>query len=161
MKGSLIAKIISWFVKRLRDSQDSFVKKSHERLLDNQSLIVRKESLWKGLRDSQRLRESLNPTVKGIPTERPETTTSCGLNPTVKGIPTERPETTISCGLPPIVRGCNTKSSKKSEDRDKHMFLLKTFYARKNAKWKSWIVFAMAYLPTRGQGAIDSRSEYS
>jgi hypothetical protein len=88
----------------------------------------------KGLRDSQRLRGSLNPTVKGIPTERPETTTSCGLNPTVKGIPTERPETTISCGLTPIVKGCFTKSLKKSEDRDKHMFLLKNVNMRKSMK---------------------------
>jgi hypothetical protein len=75
----------------------------------------------KGLRDSQRLRERQNPTVKGISTERPETT-SCGLNPTIKGIPTERPETTISCGQTPIVKGCFTKSLKKSEDRDKNMF---------------------------------------
>jgi hypothetical protein len=60
---------------------------------------VKEEEFMKGLRDSQRLRESLNPTVKGIPTERPEITTSCGLNPIVKGIPTERLETTISCGL--------------------------------------------------------------
>jgi hypothetical protein len=77
----------------------------------------------KRLCDSQRHRESLNPTIKGIPTERPETTTSCGLNPTVKGIPTKRSETTISCGLIPIVKGCFTKSLKKLEDRDKHMFL--------------------------------------
>jgi hypothetical protein len=86
----------------------------------------------KGLRDSQRLRESLNPTVKGIPTERLETTTSCGLNPTVKGIPTERPKTTISCGLAPNVKGHFTKSSKKSEDHDEHMFLIKEcLYAKK------------------------------
>jgi hypothetical protein len=58
----------------------------------------------KRLLDSRRLRESLNPTVKGIPTERLETT-SCGLNPTVKGIPNERPETTTSCGLNPTVKG--------------------------------------------------------
>jgi hypothetical protein len=59
----------------------------------------------KRLLDSRRLRESLNPTVKGIPTERLETTTSCGLNPTVKGIPNKRPETTTSCGLNPTVKG--------------------------------------------------------
>jgi hypothetical protein len=52
--------------------------------------IPKEEEFVKGLCDSQRLRESLNPTIKGIPTERPETTTSCGLNPTVKGIPTEK-----------------------------------------------------------------------
>jgi hypothetical protein len=108
----------------------------------------------KGLHDSQRLRESLNPTANGIPTERPETTTSCslnptvkwipterperttscGLNPTVKGIRTERPETLISCVLTPIVKGCFTKSLKKSEDCDKHMFLLKNVYMRKSMK---------------------------
>jgi hypothetical protein len=72
----------------------------------------------KGLRDSRRLRESLNPTVKGIPTERHETTTSCDLNPIVKGIPTERHETTISRGLVPIVKGYLTKSSKIIENCD-------------------------------------------
>jgi hypothetical protein len=46
-----------------------------------------------------------NPTVEGIPTERPKTTISCGLNPTAEGIPIERPKTTISCGLNPIVKG--------------------------------------------------------
>jgi hypothetical protein len=74
-------------------------KSPYERLRDSQNPIVKEEEFVKGLCDSQRLRESLNPTVKGIPTERPETTTSCGLNPTVKGIPAERPETTTSCGL--------------------------------------------------------------
>jgi hypothetical protein len=59
----------------------------------------------KGLHDSRWLRESLNLTVEGIPTERPETTTSCGLIPTVEGIPTERPETTISYGLNPPLKG--------------------------------------------------------
>jgi hypothetical protein len=63
---------------------------SCERLRDSQSSIVKEEEFVKGLCDSQRLCESPNPTVKGIPTERPETTTSCGLNPTVKGIPTEK-----------------------------------------------------------------------
>jgi hypothetical protein len=65
----------------------------------------------KRLRDSLRIRESLNLTVKGIPTERPETTTSGGLNPTVKGIPTERPETT-SCGLNPTVKGIPTEKAR-------------------------------------------------
>jgi hypothetical protein len=65
-------------------------KSSYERLHDIQNPIVKEEKFVKGLCDSQRLRESLNPTVKWIPTERPETTTSCGLNPTVKGIPTEK-----------------------------------------------------------------------
>jgi hypothetical protein len=65
----------------------------------------------KGLCDSQRLRESLNPTVKGIPTERLETK-SCGLNPTVKEILTERPETTTSCGLNPTVKGFPPKGPK-------------------------------------------------
>jgi hypothetical protein len=51
---------------------------------------VKEEEFVKGLCDSQRLRKGLNPTVEGIPTERPETTTSCGLNPTIKGIPTEK-----------------------------------------------------------------------
>jgi hypothetical protein len=69
---------------------------------------MKEEEFVKGLFYSQRLRESLNPTIKGIPTERPETTTSCGLNPTVKGIPTERPETT-SCGLNPTVKGIPTE----------------------------------------------------
>jgi hypothetical protein len=41
--------------------------------LDSQNSIEKKEELVK------RLSESLNPIVKGIPTERPETTTSCGL----------------------------------------------------------------------------------
>jgi hypothetical protein len=59
-----------------------------------------------------------NPTVKGIPTERSETTTTCGLNPTVKEIPTERHETTISCGLVPIVKGYLTKSSEIIENGD-------------------------------------------
>jgi hypothetical protein len=66
-------------------------KISYGRLRDSQNPIVKEEEFMKRLRDSLRLRESLNPTVKGIPTERPETT-SCGLNPTVKGIPTQRPE---------------------------------------------------------------------
>jgi hypothetical protein len=69
----------------------------------------------KRLRDGQRHRESLNPTVKGIPTERPETTTSCGLNPTVKGIPTERPETT-SCGLNPTVKGIPTEKARDNNE---------------------------------------------
>jgi hypothetical protein len=74
------------------------------------TILSRKEKEFvKRLRDSLRLRESLNPTVKGIPTERPKTTTSCGLNPTVKGIPTERPETTTSCGLNPTVKGIPTE----------------------------------------------------
>jgi hypothetical protein len=46
----------------------------------------------KRLRDSLRLRESLNPTVKGIPTERPETTTSYDLDPIVKGCPAKSSE---------------------------------------------------------------------
>jgi hypothetical protein len=70
---------------------------------------VKRKILCGRLRDSLRLRESLNPTIKGIPTERPETTTSCGLNPTVQGIPTERLETTTSCGLNPNVKGIPTK----------------------------------------------------
>jgi hypothetical protein len=87
------------------------VKKENscERLRDSQNSIVKEEEFVKGLCDSQRLRETLNPTVKGIPTERPETTTSCGLNPTVKGIPTERPETTTSCGLNATIKGIPTK----------------------------------------------------
>jgi hypothetical protein len=63
----------------------------------------------KGLRDSRWLRESLNLTVEGIPTERPETTISCGPNPTVEGIPTERSETTISCGLNSTIEGIPTE----------------------------------------------------
>jgi hypothetical protein len=75
------------------------------------TILSRKEKEFvKRLRDSLRLRESLNPTVEGIPIKRPETTTSCGLNPTVEGIPTERPETTISCGLNPTVKGIPTES---------------------------------------------------
>jgi hypothetical protein len=72
---------------------------------------MKEEEFVKGLCNRQRLRESLNPTVKGIPTESPETT-SCGLNPTVKGIPTERPETTISCGLNPTVKGIPTEKAR-------------------------------------------------
>jgi hypothetical protein len=72
---------------------------------------MKEEGFVKGLCDSQRLRESLNPTVKGIPTERLETTTSSGLNPTVNGILTERPETTTSCGLNPTVKGITTKKA--------------------------------------------------
>jgi hypothetical protein len=76
------------------------------------TILSRKEKEFvKRLRDSLRLRESLHPIVKGIPTERPETTTSCGLNPTVKGIPTKRPETT-SCGLNPTVKGIPTKKAR-------------------------------------------------
>jgi hypothetical protein len=73
---------------------------------------MKEEEFVKGLFDSQRLHESLNPTVKKIPTERPETTTSCGLNPTVKGIPTERPKTTTSCGPNPTVKGIPTEKAR-------------------------------------------------
>jgi hypothetical protein len=59
-------------------------------LRDSHNHIEKRERVRERLCDSLRLRESLNPTVKGIPTERPETTTSCGLNPTDKGIPTEK-----------------------------------------------------------------------
>jgi hypothetical protein len=45
-------------------------KSSRERLRDSQNSIVKEEEFVKGLCDSQRLRESLNPTVKGIPTEK-------------------------------------------------------------------------------------------
>jgi hypothetical protein len=58
---------------RLRDSQNSTVKKeksSCERLHDSQNSIVKEEEYVKGLCDSRRLHESLNPTVKGIPTEK-------------------------------------------------------------------------------------------
>jgi hypothetical protein len=73
------------------------------------TILSRKEKEFvKRLRDSLRLRESLNPTVEGILTERPEPTRSCGLNPTVKGIPTERLETT-SCVLNPTVEGIPTE----------------------------------------------------
>jgi hypothetical protein len=65
----------------------------------------------KRLLDSQRLRESLNPTIKWIPNERPETTTSCGLNPIIKGIPTERLDTTTSCSLNPTVKGIPTEKA--------------------------------------------------
>jgi hypothetical protein len=65
----------------------------------------------RGLPDSRWLRESLNPTVEGIPTERPKTTISCGLNPTVEGIPTERMKTTISCGPNPTVEGIRIKEA--------------------------------------------------
>jgi hypothetical protein len=99
VKGFVIARIPPWKKE----------KSSYERLRDSQNSIVKDEEFVKGLCDSQRLRESLNLTVKGIPTERPEITTSCGLNPTVKGIPTERPETTTSCGLNPTVKGIPTK----------------------------------------------------
>jgi hypothetical protein len=60
-------------MKRLRDSQNSIVKKEkslRERLRDSQNSIVKEEEFVKGLHDSQRLRESLNPTVKGIPTKK-------------------------------------------------------------------------------------------
>jgi hypothetical protein len=87
-----------------------------ERLRDSQNSIVKDEEFVKGLCDSQRLCESLNPTVKGIPTKRPETTTSCGLNPTVKAIPTERPETTTSCGLNPTVKGIPTEKARDNNE---------------------------------------------
>jgi hypothetical protein len=45
-------------------------KSSCERLHDSQNSTVKEEEFVKGLRNSQRLRESLNPTVKGIPTEK-------------------------------------------------------------------------------------------
>jgi hypothetical protein len=81
-----------------------------------------KEKFVKGALDSRRIRESLNRTVKGIPTERPETT-SCGLNPPSKGFPPKvlrqqqvvaqiappkgfpqkRLEAIASCGLHPIL----------------------------------------------------------
>jgi hypothetical protein len=77
---------------------------------DSRDLRRVRNVLRKRLLDSQRLCESLNPTVKGfsqwkardnnklwpkshrkrIPTERLETTTSCSLNPTIKGIPAEK-----------------------------------------------------------------------
>jgi hypothetical protein len=57
---------------------------SCERLHDSQNSIMKEEGFVKGLCGSHRLRESLNPT------ESPKTTTNCGLNPTVKGIPTEK-----------------------------------------------------------------------
>jgi hypothetical protein len=82
------------------------------RLRDSQNPIMKRGRFVKRLRDSLRLRKSLNPTVKGIPTERPETTTSCGLNPTVKGIPTERPKTTTSCGLNPTIKGIPTEKAR-------------------------------------------------
>jgi hypothetical protein len=63
----------------------------------------------KSLLNSRRLRESLDPTLRGYLTERPETTTSCGLDPTLKGHPTERPETTTSCGLDPTLKGHPTE----------------------------------------------------
>jgi hypothetical protein len=87
-------------------------KSSYERLRYRQISIVKDEEFVKGLCDSQRLRESLNPTVKRIPTERPETTTSCGLNPTVKGIPTEKPETKTNGGLNPTVKGIPTEKAR-------------------------------------------------
>jgi hypothetical protein len=63
--------------------------------------MKREKKFTKGPRDSRDLIrernvlrkrhcESLNPIVKGIPTERLETTTSCSLNLTVKVIPTEK-----------------------------------------------------------------------
>jgi hypothetical protein len=58
----------------------------------------RKRSFVKRLLDRQRLRDSQNPRVKGYPTKRSKTTTSCGLDPRVKGHLTKRPETTTSCG---------------------------------------------------------------
>jgi hypothetical protein len=69
----------------------------------------------KRLFDNRGLRESQNPRVKGYPTKRPETTTSCGLDPKVKGHPTKRPETTTSCALDPKVKGHPTKRSETTE----------------------------------------------
>jgi hypothetical protein len=107
---------------RLPDSQNSIMKKervrrekrkiSCETLHDSQNPIVKEKEFVKRLRDSLRLRENLNPTVKGIPTERPETTTSCGLNPTIKGIATERTETTTSCSVNPTVKGIPTEKAR-------------------------------------------------
>jgi hypothetical protein len=95
-----------------KEKSSSWKNNSCGRLRDSQNPIMKRGRFVKRLRDSLRLRKSLNPTVKGIPTERPETTTSCGLNPTVKGIPTERPEITTSCGLNPTVKGIATEKAR-------------------------------------------------
>jgi hypothetical protein len=76
---------------------------SHEKFArgipDRRDYKSEREVLGKRLLNSRGLRESLDPTLKGHPTERPETTTSCGLDPTLKGHPTKGAETTESCAL--------------------------------------------------------------
>jgi hypothetical protein len=93
VKGFVIARVPSCERKnreRLCDSQNSIMRKKK---FVNGSVIPEfhrvKEKVREKLCDIRRLRESLNPTVEGIPTERPETTISCGINPTVEGIPTK------------------------------------------------------------------------
>jgi hypothetical protein len=83
-------------------------KKFAKGLPDSRDFKNEREGFEKKLLDSRRLRESLDPTLKGYLTERPEKT-SCGLDLTLKGHPTERPETTTSCGLNPRVKGYPTK----------------------------------------------------
>jgi hypothetical protein len=91
---------------------------SHEKFArgipDRRDYKSEREVLRKRLLNSRGLRESLDPTLKGHPTERPETT-SCGLDPTLKGHPTERPETTTSCGLDPTLKGHPTKGAETTE----------------------------------------------
>jgi hypothetical protein len=116
-KSYVIAEIPKWknnSMKGLHDSQNSIVRKisSWKRLCGSRELTSGINVSWKGLLDSQRLCESLYPTVKEIPTKMLETTTSCSLNPTVKGIPTERLETTTSCSLNPTAKGIPTKRLK-------------------------------------------------
>jgi hypothetical protein len=82
-------------------------KKFMKRLCDSMNSMARKEKFVKGLRDSrdlrrernilrkrllhrQRLCESLTPTLRGFPIERPEATGSCDLNPTLRGFPTKK-----------------------------------------------------------------------
>jgi hypothetical protein len=66
------------------------MRKVRERLCHRRDLRREENVSRKRLLVSQRLRESLNPTVEGIPTKRLETTTSCSLNRTIKGIPTRK-----------------------------------------------------------------------
>jgi hypothetical protein len=92
--------------------------------------------------------KALNPTVKGIPTERPEITTSCGLNHTVKGILTERPETTTSCGLNPTIKGISTERPETtiSCGQSNVYVLVKQFFV------KSMNYFTMIIFCSRGKG---------
>jgi hypothetical protein len=145
-------------MKKERDCREKR-KILYGRLRDSQNPIVKEEEFVKRLRDSLKLRESLNPTVKGIPTERPETTTCCGLNPTVKGIPTERPETTTSCGLNPTAKGIPTEKARENKELQPEFLYgdcsqTNVYVACLRISWRRFMkIFRDEYVPLKGQGA--------
>jgi hypothetical protein len=70
-------------------------KSSCEGLPDNQNSTVKRGRVCE-----KRLCESLNPIVKGIPTEKAWDNNKLWPKiPSTKGFPPKRPETTKSCGL--------------------------------------------------------------